>query len=114
METSIGSIWLRYQASDNTHCFYIYCSDNVDNYLDEKRQLYKADLTNIKVRRNLKTFTTDLLEVVSTAPAQKTISGYTTNYANLIKYRSSITDGAEITEGSHNYLYIIVSFMLRH
>lgn len=105
METSIGSIWLRYQASDNTHCFYIYCSDNVDNYLDEKRQLYKADLTNIKVRRNLKTFTTDLLEVVSTAPAQKTISGYTTNYANLIKYRSSITDGAEITEGSHNYLY---------
>ena len=25
METSIGSIWLRYQASDNTHCFYIYC-----------------------------------------------------------------------------------------
>ena len=107
METSMGSIWLRYQASDNTHCFYIYCSDNVDNYLDEKRQLYKADLTNIKVRRNLKTFTTDLLEVVSAAPTQKTIGGYTANYANLIKYRSSITDGAEITTGSHNYLYKI-------
>lgn len=48
-----------------------------------------------------------MLEVVSAAPTQKTIGGYTTNYANLIKYRSSITDGAEITEGSRNYLYKI-------
>lgn len=91
-------IWLRYQGnSDNTHykhCFYIYCSDNIEDYLDEKKQLYKADLTNIKIRRNLKTYT-DTFGNVNTAP-----SG---DYAEYIKYRKTNIDGQKFD--TYNYLY---------
>lgn len=88
-------IWLRYQGdSDNTHCFYIYCSSNIEDYLDEKKQLYKADLTNIKVRRNLKTYTNNFGNV-NIAP-----SG---DYAEYIKYRKTNIDGQKFD--TYNYLY---------
>lgn len=106
------NLYLRYRATDNTHCFYIYFS-NIDEAsnpgsnacLDEKKQIYKVDCTNIAVRRNLSVYIDTRLGTVSTIPGVRQINGYTDNYANYIKYRDQIVDGAEVGNNTNNYMY---------
>lgn len=107
MGTDKDSVWLRYQGADNTHCFYIYVAQDDVDYLNEKNQLYKADLTNIKIRRNLSSFRGNNFGTVNKIPGSETIgpTQYTTDYSNYIKYRETIEDGQEITPSSHNYMY---------
>ena len=108
------NLYLRYRASDNTHCFYIYFSSedeegNPDSNacLDEKNQIYKVDCTNIAVRRNLTTYIDkdNKLGAVNPAPSTISISGQTDNYSTYIKYRDNIVDGEEVTADSNSYLY---------
>lgn len=57
---SSNLVWL---YDSTSHCFYVYFSN--DNYLDETKQLYKFDFSNIKVRRNLESWPAGYIGLIS-------------------------------------------------